>query len=67
MAKIFWQKQIDVTRVVVIKGQRNRLQALMHRFLVIFATLQFVVGTAMAQPIPESPASKDNLLSLDQT
>ena len=38
----------------------------MHRFLVIFATLQVVVGTAMAQPTSESAASKDNFLSLDQ-
>ena len=38
----------------------------MHRFLVIFATLQVVVGTAMAQPTSESAASKDNLLWLDQ-
>jgi hypothetical protein len=38
----------------------------MHRFLVIFTTLQFVVGTVMAQPTSESAASKDNILSLDQ-
>jgi hypothetical protein len=38
----------------------------MHKFLVIFTALQFVVGTAMAQPTSESAASKDNILSLDQ-
>jgi hypothetical protein len=38
----------------------------MHRFLVILTTLQLAVGAAMAQPTPESAASKDNILSLDQ-
>jgi hypothetical protein len=38
----------------------------MRRFVVIFISLQFVVGTILAQPTSESAASKDNILSLDQ-